>query len=306
MFLTLCNWRTILPQLAIEAVLLRPENDKMDVTRGIEELQISSFIEIALSERDEMAFVSVPLVASVFGRRKLSVSPYKSAIEADTQILHYFGAAGQIDIKHGIGPRIVRMFNHIRERIENGQEQVKDFLPIIEFIARQYPIAWLDLAELYQITGSKQDFKEAQSAIKCYLENDLDEKDKQLGWKQLTYLCKRNDYYIGEAQALVEGCKLSCTPFYDISDAAVRITYLLKSNALVLDTDHMHVLVRQLTDVVENRIIEADATSCSRLAWLYYLLRDHDGRDESIIRGLKLDPKNEYCKRLAERFLIRH
>ena len=37
-FLTLCNWKSSVPALAVEAVLLRPENQRIDVQGAISEL----------------------------------------------------------------------------------------------------------------------------------------------------------------------------------------------------------------------------------------------------------------------------
>ena len=105
-FLTLCNWRSVVPQLAVEAVMLRPTNDKMDVEEAIEELRRSSFLEVAVSNEDNAAFLSVPLAALVFGKHKLTVSPMKSSVEANTDLLRYFGAAQKLDIRHGIAPHV--------------------------------------------------------------------------------------------------------------------------------------------------------------------------------------------------------
>jgi NB-ARC domain-containing protein len=80
-FLTLCSWRSLVPQLALEAVLLRPANDKMDVAAAIEELLQSSFVERTVAN-DHTAFLDVALVASVFGRRKLEITPMRPAIDA--------------------------------------------------------------------------------------------------------------------------------------------------------------------------------------------------------------------------------
>lgn len=59
-FLTLCSWRSLVPQLALEAVLLRPANDKMDVAAAIEELLQSSFVERTVAN-DHTAFLDVAL-----------------------------------------------------------------------------------------------------------------------------------------------------------------------------------------------------------------------------------------------------
>jgi len=65
-FLTLCRWRSLIPEIALEAVLLRPANERMDVEQAIEELIQSSFIDVT-EDDDANRFFSVPLVAAVFG-----------------------------------------------------------------------------------------------------------------------------------------------------------------------------------------------------------------------------------------------
>jgi hypothetical protein len=86
-FLTLCNWKSLVAQTAIEAVLLRPANEQMDVTQAIEDLSNSSLIEQIVSSTDDENFLAVPLVAMHFGQRKLSVNPMQMAIQADTELL---------------------------------------------------------------------------------------------------------------------------------------------------------------------------------------------------------------------------
>lgn len=74
-FLTLCNWRSIVPIIALEAVLLRPSNERMDVQMAIDELIQCSFAEILIQDNEETEYLNVPLVAKIFGKRKLKVSP---------------------------------------------------------------------------------------------------------------------------------------------------------------------------------------------------------------------------------------
>ncbi len=59
-FLTLCNWRVTIPKLALEAVLLRPSNEKMGVGDAVDELEQSSFVELLESQADHQIFVSTP------------------------------------------------------------------------------------------------------------------------------------------------------------------------------------------------------------------------------------------------------
>ena len=95
------------------------------------------------SKEDNEIFLNVPLVAALFGKRKLAANPMKSAVEVDTQILHAFGAAQQSDIRHGIAPRVEKLFRYVANRISQGKEKLDDHLPMLEFIARKHPPAWL-------------------------------------------------------------------------------------------------------------------------------------------------------------------
>ena len=87
-FLTLCSWRSIVPAMALEAALLRPENEKMDVTGAIDELHRCSFIDLTESPEGGHFFASVPLIASFFGRRKLSISPSRKAKFQGSSFVH--------------------------------------------------------------------------------------------------------------------------------------------------------------------------------------------------------------------------
>jgi hypothetical protein len=303
-FLTLCSWRSTIPQLAIEAVLLRPSNEKMDVSEAIDELSRSSFVEVTRSKEDNELFLTVPLVASVFGKRKLAVSPMKSAIEADMQLLFAFGAAQQSDIRHGIAPRINRLFSYIAERVSQGKEQLADHLPMLEFIARKYSPAWLLLASLHEESGLEASLESAKDVVRRYLETKPQELDQQQAWTRQAELCQRTNDWTGEAHALVELCQLLNVPFSTISYAANRLNSLFFHHLLVLDTDEKQVVVRRLVTVMEGRISEADSTDCSRLAWLCLHLRDRERAVKFTRVGLALQPYNEYCQKLATELSI--
>lgn len=300
-FLTLCNWRSTVPQLAVEAVLLRPENERMDVAEAIEELVRSSFIELSVSAEDRTGFLTVPLVAAIFGERKLEVSAWKNAIEADTAILHTFGAAQQSDVRHGIKPRVERMFRHVATSVSQGAEQLDSYLPMLEFVARKYRPAWLLLASLYEESGLTQGIQKAIESVRYFLESGPSVPDKQAAWNRLASLCHRAGDYPGEVHALVEMCELPDTPYEGISNAANRVNQLFKQRYLALESDERQIVFRRLVAVMEERIEEADATDCSRLAWLCLHLHDEQKARQYTEEGLQLDSTNEHSLRLAER-----
>lgn len=302
-FLTLCNWRSSVPLLALEAVLFRPVNERMDVESAVEELGRSSFVELTSSKEDNELFVTIPLAAAIFGKKKLSTYAMKSAVEADLQLLYAFGATQQSDINRGIAPRVEKLYKHIAERISSSKDSIEENLPVLEFIARKYPYAWLLLAELYQEVDFDRYANQAKECIRRYIETSpANMNELNSAWEQLANLCGRTSDWVGEIQALVEMCQLPNIPFYQISNSVNRVNALFTSQYFVLDSEEKTIISRRLAEVMENRITsEGDATDCSRLGWLFVRLKD-DGKARRIIElGLKMDPENEHCNKLLSR-----
>lgn len=301
-FLTLSNWRSTIPELAIAAVLMREENEHMDVEEAIEELHRSSLIDLIKSEKDETIFISVPLSASVFGKKKLAVSPMKTAIEADTRILVQFGAGQNIEIHQGIGPRINKFFKEIAKRVTSfkTKEKFEDYTPILEFICRKYSPAWPILSTLYEELGKKD---KAIEALQSFLEQVDDEDKKLLGWQKLLRLYSEINDWNGETHALVEICELTITPFQQLSNAVNRINALLKENKLKTDSSEKGILVQRIVQAYINRLEsqhEKNASSYSSLAWLYLHLDEKKNARKAVNDGLKIEPNNTHCLKLKE------
>ena len=296
-FLTLSNWRSTVPQIALEAVLLRPQIERFDVQAAIDELVRFSFIDVDKSDNDAALFAGVPLTASFSGQRKLAASPMKAAIEADTALLHLFGAAQKTDVRHGVGPRIERLVRTVAARIVKRQEQLDSYLSMLEFVASKYPPGWLLIAELQEELSQLSD---AQTSIRRYLERTTGEEARR-GWVKLLGLCRRMEDGLGELQALVELSQLPETTFSEITNAANRVNQLFKEVWVSFDLGEKAVLLRRLIEIMERRIDEADATDCSRLAWLCLHTKDSELARKYTKRGLELDPQNWHCRKLAER-----
>jgi hypothetical protein len=94
---------------------------------------------------DKQEFLSLPLVASVFGKKKLNISPQKTSIQSDVEILQMLGPSRRDDIHLGLAKRIERFVAGIAKRCESG-ESYENYEPIIEMICRSYPPGWLVLA----------------------------------------------------------------------------------------------------------------------------------------------------------------
>ncbi len=301
-FLTLCGWRTAVAKLAIEATIMRSSDERLEVDTAVEELERSSFIELLTSEQDEELFLSVPLVAASFGKRKITTSPMKSAIEADLELLRSFGPAQQSDIARGVPPQIERLFSHIAKRTATDDGLLDEQLPMLEFIARRYPPAWLQIARLYEESEGEGGIEIAKEHVRRYIEaSDGRDLDGANAWHELARLCSQTGDYVGEVNALVELCQLPEVEFFQIANAVNRTNHLFKERHDAVDSEEKQIVSRRLAEVMEARIHEADADDCAGLAWLYLRLKDTRKATEIVERGLSIEPQNYHCLNVKRR-----
>lgn len=297
-FLTLCSWKSLVAETAIQAVLLRPENEMTDISEAIDDLQNSSLIEKSKSESDNEIYWAVPLVARQFGLRKLETNIMQMAIDADKKLLQHFGATQEVDVKHGMQPIINRLFRKIETRVLEDSTSVNDYLPIIESVARRYPHTWLRLADLYLKIQEPGKF---EGTLKRYIESSRDNEGKRNAWQKLARFYQTNTKYAAELFARIQLAQLPDTDYEIISEAANRFNNIVRQPEFEFEEGVKKQTVQLLINLMESRGDEADATDFSRLGWLYMHNNQLDKAEETAKRGLKLDENNHYCKRLLDR-----
>ncbi len=300
-FLTLCQWRSMIPQIALEAVLLRPKNERIDVQSAINELLNSSFIEQIKSEKDNEYFISVPLVAFIFGRKKLEVDPMKNAIEADSKILQSFGASREVDINSGLLPRIERLMKFLAEKNILQSNEFEVYLPIIESVAMRYPITWINLASLYEESVLPDRLEKQKTALFRYLESTKDLDGKKEAWNTLGKIFAKLNDYEAEMHARIELSQLTNIPFSYISDSANRFNLLFGLHILNLDTDVKRIMIDKLLNVMEKRMDEGNVVDCSRIAWLFLHVNNQKKAIEYTRKGLRKNPFDDYIRSVAYR-----
>jgi tetratricopeptide (TPR) repeat protein len=304
-FLTLVNLHSIIPQLALEAVLLRPENERLDVLNAIDELEKSSFIEISKSKTDKQLFLTVPLVTIIFGEKKLIVSPLKSAIEADTEILRAFGDSQSSNINSGLQLWINRLFQSVNDSISENISTFDNYYPIIKFVASQYPEAWLYLASIYEENPVFENrLDKAKQAVQFFLESAKSVEKKRYAWQQMVIYNRRLDDWMGVTHAYVELSQLPNAKFDEISNSVNLMNSLLKDK-LDIESDEKRILGTKLLEFMEKHVTtEGNGTDYSRMAWLARNIGLSVKAIEYIESGLKIDPENEYIQSIAKKFGI--
>jgi len=298
-FLTMCSWRSTIPRIALEAVMLRPANEMMDVEGAIEELIRTSFVEEVVASEDNESILSVPLAASVFGRRKLKASSMIIAVQANTALLLNFGTVQKADAATGISWRIDRFFRYVAEKAANDPSAIETHLPMMEFLAQRYARGWMLMARLYEESSLENGTEKAKDYWRRYLEDVGKSEEARSAWSQLAHLCRSTKDWIGEIHAIVELCSLDGVTIREISDGLNRLNGVFKQQVPYIAGDERQIFGQRLLQLFEQNSGEANATDFSRAAWLCLALHETERAKEFVRQGLKLDDENEHCQNLA-------
>ena len=70
-----------------------------------------------------------------------------------------------------------------------------------------------------------------------------------------------------------------------------------------MDVDERGTLFKPLAALLEENLVEASATDLSRLSWLYLHCGDDSRALDVANLGLKREPENIHCQRLAAKLL---
>jgi hypothetical protein len=297
-FLTLANWRSTIPSVAIESVLMRKENEKMDVEAGIDELNRYSLIEIVKSQADNSLFLSLPLAAFEFGHRKLNSSPMKTAVETDMIMLHMFGVGRNTEIIFGLDRRIKKFFRSLAKS-SDIKSKIKLYKPIIEYICRKHPKYWLDLSDFYQELIL---FPDAKIAARNYVESYNADESELKGWNRLYDLYRYTMDYQGQVNSLVEIAVSETCSSDELISCAGKVLSLFTEKKFEIDSDEKKVLVGKLVRVAEETVKNQknkESDTMSTLAWLNIHLDNKSSAKEWTKKGLRIDPNHYHCVKLA-------
>ena len=298
-FLTLSGWRSLVPQLAVEAVLLRHGSEGGDPEAGIDQLVRMSLIE-RTSANDGTDFLGIPLTAALFGRRKLRVSPIRAVIENDIRFLQDIGATESSGLKEGIRPRVEIFFRKTARKISEGDTSLEDMRPVLEFLAGGHPPAWLLLAEIQQEVSNSEEIGNAAEYVRRYLETQPPAVHAQAAWRRLVSLYRHASDVMGGCSAFLNAAEIIAPPIEEISTMA---NWLNNSGELLSDMKviERRALFEPLAKLMEEHFDCASATDLSRLAWLHLHSGDERRASEVAEVGLLREPDNIHCQRLVDK-----
>lgn len=298
-FLTLSAWNSPVPRMALEAVLFRSTQERSEVEKGVESLLQYSLAEIYTAPSDNQEFISLPLVASVFGKKKLNISPSRSAIQADVEVLQMMGPSRRDDITLGLAKKLENFIGNISRRVDAG-ENFDTFSSLVETICRSYNPGWLIVARWHMEQRTPAGYELAKDELRRFLENDPQSSTAAEAWRLLGHACHHTGDTLGEMHAFIERSQISGVSFYDLSNTANRFNSLLRESDI--DREQKRDLAIKILQVLSKRIDEASANDLSRIAWLAIHSEQESLAIEYVKRGLTIEAENSHIVRLAQRF----
>lgn len=310
-FLTLSSWSSPVARVAIEAVLYNSIQEPQEVERAIESLLQYSIAESLSAPLGGHDLIRLPIVATIFGKKKLNVSPYRAKIIADSRILQRFGAVREDDPSLGLERLIA---NYIRSLAKDPRDR-EACLSIAETICRRFNLGWYHLANWYLDHAESSDvpsdrekyLNQAKSGVEQFLENSAGEDPTKIaeGWDLLGTISYKLGDSLGEVHADIEKANVVDVPYWEISRTANELNAFLREYGTEIDRENKVMLAERILSVMYERRAEASAGDYSRIAWLCIHLKRIEQAKSSVLSGLELDPANPHLTALEKRLKIR-
>ena len=304
-FLLLCSWRVLVPEIGVEAVLLRPGNQRFDVASALDELERFSLVERSVSDEEDTGLVGVPLAAAIYGRGKLEASPYSASVEEDRRLLMEFGPGRPKDPTQSVLPRIESLYQAVAAHAQTRPAVFEERRPVLEYLAMQVPRAYLRLAELvHEVGDPHRATEDAKEYVRRFIER-APMADKQDAWLKLANLCAASQDIRGEVHAISEAAILATSSLSDLSGMGNRLNNRIRTlrSQNIDDAWSAEVAehIARVTGEMERHLGNMEATECSRLAWLYLNVGNRERAREIANIGLSREPTNAHCANLVGR-----
>lgn len=301
-FLVLSSWRSAVPLLAVQSVLLYHLEDRVPAIDAVDEL-----IRLSMADTfrypDGVEFLSVPLAAAAFGKRKRSTSSQRALVDKCVESLQMFGATqlhGASLSSEQICERFVR---NVQRQIETSKVQFSDVRSLLEGAAASVPVVWRMASELLaQVEPSN--FSLRIEYLKRYIENSRSTGGVVEAWGELAKLLGFIGDIEGQVLAYGEIAQHKKCSLGEASHAANQLNNALRSKDW--DSGRLSVASKRATiEKVVRRLMEEyaalSATDLSRLAWLFLNSGNENEARRHAEEGLRKDSSNDYCLRLVEK-----
>jgi hypothetical protein len=156
------------------------------------------------------------------------------------------------------------------------------------------------IADLWRESSEPSALDEVKSALTRYLEMTPPSGDQRVAWERIASIEREQSNWLGFVNTQVHIAEL---PGADISTVSAAVnTFNSVRKQLDTDPEARRAIAKRLAAIMEPKIMHGDATDCSRLAWVLIQSGRVDRALEIIDCGLRIEPTNEHCLNLKEKF----
>ena len=309
MFLLLCSWRVDVPEVAVQTVVWHDtERRYTDIKKALDDLVYYSLVD--RTDTDDGSFLSTPLAATVFGRHKLQVSPFKVAIDKDKNVLMRFGHGSA---REGVLVRIETFMRSVDDEIQNvdpasKERRIVERLAFLESLANGVPRAFMLLADLVRTKVWAEILRDYATLsaryVKKYIQQTEHAHEKVDAWTKLADFHEEDERLLEEVHAICEALLLTTSKHESWGDLVDRINYRLrqyKDDGRYVPKDEIQEMLRRVTTESGKRALEMTAQDCSRLAWLSFHTGDLQEARRVAKMGLRKDAANKHCVGILSR-----
>ena len=293
-FLTVANWRSAVPELALLVVLGQRD---LDVEVGLEEC-----VRLSLIARRELAdgqycYVA-PELAVLFGKKKLEGDPDRLLINEDLSLLREFGTVDASRAASIATDRIIESFtSRCLERAAclegNAVQRVEETLARI---AELWPRAWIALASFRQKAKLPDDG--TAYALRRAVEELPFEKNAWIARAEhARSLCDDAT----RIASLVSAVEAAPKDIELIREVAYQLCVYIDQHKHEIPQARRGVYIASVRSHMEQSAKQLDPTGLSRLAWLFLLEGDSNNGWKYANEGLKKDSTNTHCLKIVER-----
>ncbi|EGA64177.1 NB-ARC domain-containing protein [Vibrio brasiliensis] len=304
-FLTLASWNSAVPRIALEATIMNSFDNSHEIEEAIDTLIQYSLVEEHQSKIDQQYFIILPYAAYAFGQKKLKVSPIRNLISPDVKFIQRFGVEKLENENFCFDTHLISFFGSLT----NHENDFKEFKEIIECISYSYNPSWILAAEWLEESNDRKLFEDAKRFLTLYLEREYSAKseEKLRVWNSLARLSNKLNNPFDEIHAYAEASQIDEINFNELSTMVNKVNHLLTKPDLDIDKPEVKKeLLSELYNKVFDSLSKANATDCSRIAWLALHLDKKTDAKAIVTTGLAIDPSNIYLLKLENKLNSSH
>lgn len=293
-FLVVSNWRSVVFEIALVAVLSARE---IDVEKGAEECVRLSLILQDFTESGQATY-SAPELARTFGRKKLEGDPDRLPLEESISLVQNFGPLASTSVASSQGQdkvidRFVRWCFAETSKSRAASERLD---ALLEAIANVVPPVWMEVAK-YRIQ-----FLRPRLKIEYSLRRAVEElpTSKEARLQRANYARQVGDD-LTQVSSLISAVEVAPDDLRLVTETAHTLIDFINKHKGDIPTARRGLYLASVRSNMERLSPKLDSVGLSRLAWLFLLEGNEAKAHEYASAGHRLNPMEPNCKKIIER-----